>query len=281
MNVKRVTSAVVFVGLATTWLSARQGPPMAPAVAANTSITGFWELSFDSRKIPPADLLPSVTKLKIQQHLDLDAHAIRWCNLLGMPFLMDSGRPLDILDGETAVMIASETLPNPRYLYKRSAHIDPNIWDPNTTGDSIAHWEGDTLIAETVGFADNHGITAIPGGGYRTGKSKLVERFRLLENGAMLSVVSTWTDPTVFKTPHSYEFRYYRLPASYEPRDSVGCNPYNAVRAEFLGDPTEKPARGRSAGAAAPARGAAAPAGRAGTPAAPAGRTGAPPSQPR
>jgi hypothetical protein len=215
-------------------------PVAAPAAAVTEGISGNWELSYDSRKAPRAKLLPTVTPAKVTQHANLDAHAIRWCNLMGLPFVMDSGRPIDIREGPTAVIVVAENVPNPRYLYtNRSTHISADIYDPSTLGDSIAHWEGDTLIVDTVGFHPTHGITAIPGGGYRTDKSHLVERFRLIDNGNVMSVMSTWTDKTVFASPQTYEFRYYRLPASYEPRASLPCDPYNQLRADFLGDPLQ------------------------------------------
>jgi hypothetical protein len=243
------------------WLQARQA-----AVAPNPparDISGFWELNFDSRKVPAANLLPSVTRARIDEHLKADAKAVRWCNLLGMPFTMDSGRPLDIRQGATAVIIVPENSSSQRYLYlNRTAHISPDIFDPSTVGDSIAHWEGDTLVVDTVGFHPDRGITAIPGGGYRTDTSHLVERFRLLKGGAILSVTFTWTDPKVFRSPHSYEFRYYRLPASYEARQWLPCDPYDAERAAFLepSPPTtpapSRPGRGRgAAGGPAPTGG--------------------------
>ena len=109
--------------------------------------------------------------------------------------------------GPTAIIIVPENSSAPRYLYlNRSAHISDDIFDPSTNGDSIAHWEGDTLVVDTIGFHGDHGITAIPGGGFRTEKSHLVERYRLLKDGAVLSVTFTWTDPTVFRMPHSYEY---------------------------------------------------------------------------
>jgi hypothetical protein len=120
----------------------------------------------------------------------------------------------------------------------RSVHITDDIFDPSTNGDSIAHWEGDTLIVDTVGFHGEHGITAIPGGGYRTEKSRLVERYKLLKDGSVLSVVFTWTDPAVFQTPHSYEFRYQRLPPTYEPRQWLSCDPFDEERGKFLESPT-------------------------------------------
>lgn len=233
----------------------------APSAAAPArDISGFWELSFDSRKVPTANLLPTVTRARIEAHAKADAKAIRWCNLLGMPFTMDSGRPLDIRQGRTAVIIVPENSSAPRYLYlNRSAHISADIFDPSTSGDSIAHWAGDTLVVDTTGFHPDHGITAIPGGGYRTEASHLVERYRLLKDGAVLSVTFTWTDPKVFRTPHTYEFRYNRVAGTYEPRPWAPCDPYDALRAEFLDGPATKPAtqpgvagRGRGAGAATP-----------------------------
>src|SRR3954470_17787690 len=94
----------------------------------NPDISGFWELNFDSRQVPRASLLPSVTRAKIDARAKADAYAIRWCNLLGVPFVMDSGRPLDIRQGATAVMIAPENASAPRYLYTdRATHISEDI----------------------------------------------------------------------------------------------------------------------------------------------------------
>jgi hypothetical protein len=222
---------------ASAWLAILALTITGPAAEAQTTpdISGFWELSFDSRKVPPANLLPAVTRAKIDARAKGDARAIRWCNLLGLPFVMDPGRPLDIRQGATAVIIVPENSSAPRYLYlNRAAHISEELLDPSTGGDSVAHWEDDTLVVDTLGFHGEHGITAIPGGGYRTEKSHLVERYRLLKAGAILSVTFTWTDPTVFRTAHSYEFRYHRLPASYEPRQWLSCDPHDEERAKFL-----------------------------------------------
>jgi hypothetical protein len=235
----RWLGAVSVVAVVPVVLGAQAAPAAPPT--RSPDISGFWELSFDSRKVPQASLLPSVTRARIDARAKADAHAIRWCNLLGMPFLMDSGRPLDIRVGASAVIVVPENASAPRYLYlNRQTHISADIFDPATNGDSIARWEGDALVVDTVGFHGERGITAIPGGGFRTETSRLVERYRLLKEGAVLSVTFTWTDPKVFKAPHTYEFRYHRLPASYEARVWAPCDPYDAERALFLEGP--KPA---------------------------------------
>ena len=240
MTLARSLALLVLAGAGISTVIARADQAPAPAPAAVAGISGNWELSYDSRKVPRARLLPTVTPARIAQRAKLDAHAIRWCNLMGLPFVMDPGRPIDIREGPTVVMIVAENVPNPRYLYKdRATHIGADLYDPSTLGDSIGHWEGDTLVVDTIGFHATHGVTAIPGGGYRTDKSHLVERYRLVENGAMLSVTFTWTDKTVFAAPQSYEFRYHRLAVTYEPRAALPCDPYNQSRADFLGDPLQ------------------------------------------
>ena len=212
-----------------------QSVPAADLAAAR-DFSGFWELSFDSRKVPEASLTAEARAL-LPDRIKHDAHAIRYCTMLGTPFIMDSGRPLDIEIGREEIIMAAETFTQARHIYLRPKHVDAAIFDPTSNGDSIAHWEGDTLIADTVGFDNDKGLVMLPGGGFRTGKSHLVERYRLMKDGTMLSVTFTWDDPAVFRMSHTYEFRYYRMPAQYVPMPMVPCNLYDEERAKFLEGP--------------------------------------------
>jgi hypothetical protein len=153
-----------------------------------------------------------------------------------MPYIMDPGRPIDVQQGTREIVIFADVPASPRHIYlERTKHIDPEIFDPTTNGDSIGHWEGDTLVVDTIGFQPTRGITAIPGGGFRTADTHLVERYHMLENGALLSVQFTWTDPKVFKTAHTYEYHYYRMSGQYEPSAGIACSPYDDLRTKFLG----------------------------------------------
>lgn len=236
----RLTAGLIAFALAGGAVRTVQGQQAAtPAASAPVmDVSGFWELSFDGRKVPAAQLAQGVSKAAIEAKAEHDDHAIRWCNTLGIPFVMDASRPLDIRQGKNEVVIAVETFSNPRHLYlDRSEHIRSELWDPSTNGDSIARWEGDTLVVDTIGFSDTQGLLMIPGGGFRTARSHLVERYRVIENGSVLSVTFTWTDPEVFRTPHTYEFRYDRLPAQFEPLPMARCDPYDPERAKFLEGP--------------------------------------------
>src|SRR5256885_5450735 len=57
-------------------------------------------------------------------------------------------------------------------LFRSSPHpVDP---DPSWMGDSVGHWEGDTLVVDTVGFNEKTELQ-----GYRhTDSLHMIERFR-------------------------------------------------------------------------------------------------------
>ncbi len=73
----------------------------------------------------------------------------------------------------------------------------PEDPDPTWTGNSVAHWEGDTLVVDVIGFNDK---TELPGGFRHTEKLHVVERFTRIDN-ENLEWTATIDDPDVFVEP--------------------------------------------------------------------------------
>jgi hypothetical protein len=90
--------------------------------------------------------------------------------------------------------------------------------DPTWMGDSIGHWEGDTLVVDTVGFNDK---TELPGGFKHTEALHVVERFRrpAFEN---LQYEATVEDPNVFEKPWKMT-RTFPLRPELEKVDEFVC----------------------------------------------------------
>jgi len=237
---RRSLATAAAVLLAASAATAQRGRGAAPAVAFDPhDISGYWELSFDSRHVPPAALAATVTPSFRAAKRKQDEYTTRWCNWIAMPAAMDATRPIDIRQGRREVVMNFETIATPRHLFlDRTTHIDKDVYDATTMGDSIARWEGDTLVVDTVGFDGAKGLSAIPGGGFRTSDSHLTERYRLVNDGSVLSVTFTWSDPKVYRTPHAYEYRYYRAPASYEAQPPLWCDPFDESRTAFLAGST-------------------------------------------
>src|SRR5262249_53112650 len=82
------------------------------------------------------------------------------------------------------------------YLDGRRHPNDPN---PTWIGHSIGHWEGDTLVVDTVGFNDRS-WTDLNRGYPLTEKAHIFERFRRPDMGH-LELEVTIDDPAAFKGP--------------------------------------------------------------------------------
>lgn len=94
------------------------------------------------------------------------------------------------------VTIVIEAYSQVRHIYTDGRKL-PEDPEPNFFGTSIGHWEGNVLVAETVGFADTpRGIT-FP----FSDKMKIVERFQLTDADTM-SVETTITDPEALTAPY-------------------------------------------------------------------------------
>lgn len=205
------------------------------AAQHHPDLSGYWELRYDSMSVPAASLTAQGAAGTAAQSR-IEREAIRWCNNLGVPFIMGDRAPLDIRQSSTVIGIIAKAPSSTRYIYTdgrtRPAKED---YEPTTNGYSIGHWEGDTLVVDTVGFNDR-GATSIPGGGVRTADSHLIERYRLLQGSNRLSVTFTWEDPKIFQMPQTYEFRYYKTPLIGEPR-VYPCDAGDSERGAFLMGP--------------------------------------------
>jgi hypothetical protein len=78
------------------------------------------------------------------------------------------------------------------YLDGRS-HSDPNVYVPSYNGESIGHWESDTLVVDTRNFETHqHYIDRLVP---LSEQFRIIERIRSIDNGDRLSIEFTMTDP--------------------------------------------------------------------------------------
>jgi hypothetical protein len=89
-------------------------------------------------------------------------------------------------------------------------------------GDSIAKWEGDTLVVDTVNFNDKTWLTG--GGAPHTDKLHVIERYQRPDLGH-LNIDITLEDPGALTKPHTFR-RTHVLSATWEIHEYV-CNEFN------------------------------------------------------
>src|SRR5438034_88556 len=103
--------------------------------------------------------------------------------------------------------------------WRRSAQRNP-AWD----GESVGHYEGDTLVIDTIGlnsktYVDNYRTP-------HTEKLHVVERWKLKDD-ATLEVTFKVDDPDTFNEPWTatYRFRRIQRPMNYEEVCAENNNP--------------------------------------------------------
>jgi hypothetical protein len=223
ISIKKITLTALLAGtLFTAAVQAQSGDTefptplgaLAPAniakarPAAPFDLTGTWFVDLDAtpsawRFGPPyPELTPAA-----QAHFDAGRKAVAegqvyrddigQCWPAGMPLIMTRVWPIAMIQLPTAIYMISGFMNSLRMIYLDGrAHSDPDIVVRSFNGESIGHWESDTLVIDTRYFVDDHhwmdqnGVS-IPAGD----QLHIVERVRLIDDGDRLEIAYTMTDP--------------------------------------------------------------------------------------
>ncbi len=116
----------------------------------------------------------------------------------GMPGIMNQPYPMEFLLTPGKMTIVIEAYTQVRHIYTDGRKL-PEDPDEKFFGTSIGHWEGDTLVVETVGFSP---LTQIAAGIPHSDNMKILERFRLTDPDTM-SIETTITDPKALTAPYT------------------------------------------------------------------------------
>ena len=137
------------------------------------------------------------------------------CSPPGMPAIMRQPYPLEILFSPGRVTIFAETYSQARRIYTdgRPLPEDPDLL---FNGNSVGHWEGDTLVVDTIGFSPQTNIMAgIPHDG-----DTLIRERMWLEKPGQLLIETTVTNPEIFTEPF-VSTQAYKLEPEWEIREYV------------------------------------------------------------
>ena len=209
----RVVAVLLAAGVAVVPATAQQAKPAAPtaagwaALAKLPDFTGVWEVGFGggggargarAGRPPAGPQLTAAYAAKRQARLANPPEDSQAANCLppGMPGIMGQPYPMEFLLTPGLVTIVIEAYTQVRHIYTDGRPL-PDDPDPKFHGTSIGHWEGDTLVAETVGFSPQ---TDIAGNTPHSDKMKIVERFRLADPDTM-TIETTVTDADALAAP--------------------------------------------------------------------------------
>ena len=178
------------------------------------NLTGVYN-SAGGRDPIQAALKPGAEKYKVVRG-PTDAGVYSTCMPTGVPLAYFVPYQWEIVQGLDKVVILYEYLHMFRVIPINGTHpADP---DPTWMGDAVGHWEGDTLVVDTVGFNDR---TELPGGYRHSEALHVVERFHRTDFDH-LQWEATIEDPNVFAKPLTLT-RTFPLRTDLEKVDEYVC----------------------------------------------------------
>jgi hypothetical protein len=146
----------------------------------------------------------------------------------GMPQIMTQPYPIEFLFTPGKVTMAIEAYSQMRRVFMdgRKHPADP---DPTFQGHSIAHWEADTLVVDTVGFIPTSFIA--PGVGH-SDQMHIVEHIRKVSPDTM-TIETTIIDPKALQEPWTVA-RAYKRHAEWDIQEYI-CDQNNRDSADEQG----------------------------------------------
>ncbi len=176
-------------------------------------ISGPWIIASPQHKLTqtdgtPAPLLPG------QVRITKDDPAQR-CLPPGVPRLMTQNAPFNFVQGQTMYGMMFQWNHLNRIIHLIPAHTD--TIGPMYSGQSIGHWEGDTLVVDTNSFND---ITWLDDSGLpHSDQLHTIEKFHLTAGGNQLVDDITIDDPKTYSKNWQAKLVFKKTPGTVITED--------------------------------------------------------------
>jgi hypothetical protein len=197
---------------------------LAPAFAAGPpDLTGAWERyrgQAGDAANPPAEPMPPLkapylaewqARRVAEREADAKGEPVAkgyvHCLPEGFPTMMGGPFPLEIVQHRTQVNVAQEAYNQIRRIYLDKPQVTLADIEPGYYGRSVGHWDGDTLVADTIGIKDYVLFRDVP----HTPQLRVRERLHLVSPSILWDEI-TLEDPAVLERPWTVVFAYRRMP---------------------------------------------------------------------
>jgi hypothetical protein len=197
---------------------------------------------------PPAPLKPGPMK-EYQDRLAAIREADRkgtplasgYVNCLGdgMPMMMNAMFPIEFLITKNQVTVIEEAFTQVRRILLDRPQKNIDDVEPGFFGHSVGHWEGDTLVADTIGIKEDLRYQNVP----HTKDLRINERIHLVAPNILWDEI-TMEDPTVLEKPWTVMVAYKKMPdytlLEYICEDNREYKDANGVQQIHVGDTGRK-----------------------------------------
>jgi hypothetical protein len=248
-----IVGALLLAALMPAMGAAQPAPYLKDAVPwqkSTTGISGLWDMQgyISSSTNPPRrrvartvdgqipPMLPWAAELLEKRLVDSEndkpfANTASQCLPQGVPYMLHAavGGPLQILETPGQVTIISDAYNEMWFIYLNQKHPPREDLEPTYHGDSVGHWEGDTLVVDSIGF--NTKTTLDQVGMPHSEDMRVITRIRRTDPQTLEFLV-TVDDPKTFSKPWSRRQLYKKAADDARIMEVVCENQRNPPTAE-------------------------------------------------
>ena len=164
---------------------------------------------FQPEKVVDVPMLPWAKALFDQRQSNSDIRDPEaYCLVPGHPRYASNLFPFQIYQTGDRILFLYEKLNSFSVVYMDRPHTPPDKWNVNFQGESVGHWDGDTLVIDIVGNNDKSWLDA--SGHPKTEKLHLIERWHRV-NELIMHYEVTIDDPGAYSKPwtNSWNMLFY------------------------------------------------------------------------
>ena len=164
---------------------------------------------------PPPLKAPYLKEWQAKQQAVREAEAkgeplgsnVTYCIPDGMPGMMNGPFPMEILQSKGQVTIIQEAYNQVRRILLDQPQKPIDDVEPGFYGRSVGHWEGDTLVVDTLGIKESVRYQNMP----HSKDMRITERIRPVTPDIVWDEI-TIDDATTLDKPWTYTVAYKRMP---------------------------------------------------------------------
>jgi hypothetical protein len=156
-------------------------------VLKDTGAPEYGPMVFGDLKLTPK-ALAAAKAWKIED----DMTVANTCRIPSIVYAMQGPFPIEIFQATELTVLRLEYFDMARVIFTDGRKHLPEGAPTTKTGDSIGHWEGDTLVVDTIHLKE---ATITNNGLDHSEKVHVIERFRLSDDGRKLLATQEFEDP--------------------------------------------------------------------------------------
>ncbi len=185
------------------WSPARLRGPAAPPAPSPIVLKPGYKERYEARRAQEREANARGEQLAATGSL---------CEPYGMPAMMQVATyPMEIIQTSRQVTLIAEAFSEVRRIYLGKPQLALDDVDPGYYGRSVGHWDGDTLVVDTIGVKPSvRGYQGMP----HSEKMRISERIRRTAADTLQDQI-TIDDPVVLEKPVVYTLAYNLTP-NYE-----------------------------------------------------------------